>query len=946
MRDQRQVRVRANDPWTRWPQDIRRIVANASTPLERSTWSCFRPARTRDVEGITYRLRVWRQSAAADDAARWSALLALRGLTPRDCLNAVAPVRFDPRRHHPAWAADIRRCLTPTEPALEPRAAEALVAHANEAERALVTCCLPLLAVPVRLLARRADGITLSADAQCDLLLQLVRRWGRLLTPLLRAPITPADILLGRRGVVGETVRETYLRAGDAPSLTQWRTLCLTYPVAARLVAVTARYWWESTQEWLRHLAAHYPSVTVARVTGDAGDVHERGRSVAILQLADGTRLVYKPRDLQVASALDSLDDVVQAHGGPASVLRRTSLRMPTYTWDAFVSAHACETAEDVSAYFTRLGGLARLLEFTGATDCTTDNVLAAGAWPALIDQETLLTPMNPAPAATLADQQIQRRALHGPWTSGAITARIDGAVAWPSADLGALARPAQRDAPFPVLPGAQPGDECQQFSGNSATPLLDGQPVDPRRYWPQVRAGYRAVHNALARAAVNGALTTWQRTLRGARVRVILRDTQVYDRLLRASVQPERLTDGALRELYLESVWRAAHRDPRIPAAEQAALRDGEIPVFFAEVDRRVLDVGRGQHVAGYFTRSAVACVRHRIQALVTGADASRHADARLSTALFLLDPGHAQPVPPTRVQRRGAGWHPVRDAEALLIPWRERAVVGSDGSLNWMGVHYRPEHDRWRVCALPPTMYTGLGALAVVCATLASTGVCDGAWLSMARRLAWQLDAALTRDEWRLRPAAPWFWSWGATFGATWHCAQLLGDARLRDSLLARAAVAATAPPVGWSRDVVHTQAWTGVPLPAPPPADVSASVPCAEPDARPWRNAVASERGVSRDLTDWVQQLSSVDRTLTVCGDTPALREQVMQLHARLDVTGTALPGLSLPDAVHACGVDGRAGLAYQLLRSTEPDRYVTLCPPFPPQPAARPMAGIHA
>ena len=79
----------------------------------------------------------------------------------------------------------------------------------------------------------------------------------------------------------------------------------------ARSIVTATDDWVESARELLHYLAEDFDALqdafsvggelgSLIAISGNAGDVHRRGRSVAIAEFSSGIRVVFKPRPLDV----------------------------------------------------------------------------------------------------------------------------------------------------------------------------------------------------------------------------------------------------------------------------------------------------------------------------------------------------------------------------------------------------------------------------------------------------------------------------------------------------------------------------------------------------------------------------------------------------------------------------------------------------------------------
>ncbi|HEY0698912.1 MAG TPA: DUF4135 domain-containing protein, partial [Micromonospora sp.] len=97
------------------------------------------------------------------------------------------------------------------------------------------------------------------------------------------------------------------------------------YPVLARLLAQSVEHFLDATVELLERYVADRAALVGTLLDGTdpgplvgvgtgLGDPHRRGRSVAVLDFADGRRVVYKPRDLAVHRHVNEMVDWLNRH--------------------------------------------------------------------------------------------------------------------------------------------------------------------------------------------------------------------------------------------------------------------------------------------------------------------------------------------------------------------------------------------------------------------------------------------------------------------------------------------------------------------------------------------------------------------------------------------------------------------------------------------------------
>lgn len=589
----------------------------------------------------------------------------------------------------------------------------------------------PILAAAAALLAPHLDHavVPVLASARRDLMVVLARRLTRVCLRVLAREQQVIDAL----AAVGSPSQLD----GSAAA---WRDRFQEYPVLADLVAQTTLDFREFVVEMLGRLAddrellgrqifGGRPLAALARVRGDAGDVHARGRSVAVLRFDDGSGVVYKPKDLRVTRAVIDLCRFFNGAGPPLALHVREVLPRAGYTWEELVPAAPCHDADEVRRFHVRMGMLVRLLELLEGRDFWLDNVIAAGEHPILVDLEMVLQPRRRAAASATdaeraADEQLRESAAN----LGVLSAPVAIAAGLAAEDLGALTPSRELRLPVAAVPAHEALTGARRPSRDGYilwtpvdhAPVLGGAPARAVDHVESLLEGYRAMQAAIfARReellSASGPLAA----LAGLPVRVVHTSTWRSIRALHAGLDPDLLTDVARREAYFAAVLGASGlpEDRRAALrAEIAALSDLAIPYFLCRTDGDALLDGEGRTlVEGFFTGSALSRVTRRVH------------EARAQPAA-----GREDLVRSTLATSHGAGAsrHVATIEDGPAVDWLAEAVAVGDqilgaavragGGLSWIGLTYDPAHDlRW-IDVLKPDLVTGSTGLSIVLADL----------------------------------------------------------------------------------------------------------------------------------------------------------------------------------------------------------------------------------
>lgn len=461
-----------------------------------------------------------------------------------------------------------------------------------------------------------------------------------------------------------------------------------------------------------------------------AGDSHERGQTVALLQ-CQGGRLVYKPRPLTIDAALASLLQRLLP-GEPVG----TRIRVPgvvvgadqdgDYGWAEHISHQYCRHETELLAFYRGLGHWLALMRLLGGSDLHSGNVIACGPVPVVIDCETMFTPyhrVRPSGYGAAADRAADL--INGSvLRTGLLPARVT-ALGWRGVDASAVG----------ALPGQQPTVRVPVITDHGtdqARVALVSVPPDPSanhpspspdlgRYWPTVVDGFTALTERLRELDQAGQLAPMLEVFSGCRVRIVVRDTAAYGELgrmlwhPRALHRPRQARRHAAHLLMLHARKRpGAPDDPVVVDAEVADLCEGDVPVFSTTTDTGELFGPRGTRW-GERQDLVAAALRH-------WRDGDLEADRRIIQAALVggyLNEGWLPnvdrlPPPQPRIDQLDRRRRAL--AKRMVAQLGEHALWGDDGTVTWVAPGLSPTG--WAVQALSADLYSGTMGVAILLA------------------------------------------------------------------------------------------------------------------------------------------------------------------------------------------------------------------------------------
>ncbi len=536
---------------------------------------------------------------------------------------------------------------------------------------------------------------------------------------------------LGRDlGSLGEDTVEIF--AGRVTSGSAFlRRLYLRYPALARILATTCCRWRENCEVLLTRFDCDSsaigavlfkrPPQRLSEVVVGFSDPHEGGQRVAILKFADGARLVYKPRSIDIDVAYYALLGRLNVAGLEPRLRQLCVVARDGYGWVEYVRPEAMTDQEAIRDFYLRMGAHLSILYLTKATDFHAENVVASGSEPMLVDLETLVH-ADGAPRAPTTQSLAWRRLHESVFACGLLPGWHDGDPDTPSPEIsGIAALDGQTYKDRVDVLHAEGGvvrvvRELISVAPSQNRPLADSGSIDPAAYADEIVEGFERGFRLLAREAAwlegdSGPL----RDLLRAEVRHVALATAAYVALSRRATHPDFLTRATHRELIFAILAIRVRDQPALAPlvkSELAALFGGDVPKFTTRGDTDIVYDENDQALAGYLREPAGDEVTRRLHNLTEARLRDQVHILRLSMATLVTASPRRAPVdarqfdelPATEILRevRGLG-------EAVL----DDATI-EPGGIDWIGLS-EVDYGRCRVCVLGAEFYEGAAGIGV---------------------------------------------------------------------------------------------------------------------------------------------------------------------------------------------------------------------------------------
>lgn len=571
------------------------------------------------------------------------------------------------------------------------------------------------------------------------------------------------------------------------------------YPVLARQLVICIDQWVNFALEFLQHLCADWEAIRntfsleeypglLTQVDGGMGDSHRGGRSVLIAKFSSGFRLVYKPRPMAVDTHFQELLAWLNDQGAPQPFRTLKVLDRGSYGWLEFVVAKTCESPDEVWRFYQRQGAYLALLHALEATDFHSENLIAAGEHPVLVDLESLFNPHEEgdtiAKPGLFANQTMGYSVLR----VGLLPQRLWANAESEGIDLSGLGAKDGQLTPQNVPVWEREGTDEMHMTrkrvpmpGSQNRPTLNGAEVAVPDYTEAIADGFISLYRLLLQRREE-LLSETGPIARFAddEVRFLLRPTMTYAELLQESLHPDLLRNALDRDRFFDRLWtRIEDRTymTKVIPAERDDLHRGDIPNFTTRADSCDLWTSAGERISNFFEQSGLSLVRDRLNHLSED-DLARQLwfiRASLATLTMGIDllPGYQMTEPQTMVDRERllAAARSVGDR----LDW---LALRNGRETSWIGLTFSRKK-YWSLLPMGFDIYSGLPGVALFLGYLgAITG--EGRYTDLARGALTTLRSQLERGR-SLISVIGGYEGWGSVIYALTHLGVLWDDQKL---------------------------------------------------------------------------------------------------------------------------------------------------------------------
>lgn len=467
----------------------------------------------------------------------------------------------------------------------------------------------------------------------------------------------------------------------------------------------------------------------VKNIRTSGSDSHKKGNSVFLIQFQDGRKIVYKPHGLKVEKAYQSFLEFISSNC-KKDFKQFLILDCGDYGWEEFVVNLPCNSEAEVRNYYYRIGVLVFCNYILNVNDIHTENLIANGGYPVVVDAETVLD--NKRDKKKKSGREKIYDKIHESVLYSGVLPFYKYTKNGKGINMSALN--GQEGEQYPILIPRLKNAGTSNMHYEYERPITQasnnllrlGEKVkEPNQYIDEICEGF---FDAYTFCLDNKKLIlNYVSIFENIEVRHLVQDTQRYSMLLHTSYNPDFLQDAKDRQLFLCAVLKNVEQmqgNMEIAKLEIKDMLNMDIPYFYSNTSKEDLYGSEGEVVKNYFAESSIQHLRNKICSM---GKKDREEQIRF-IKIILTDLNDVKVEKPKKdinelCISRSDNEHGQKEYKKnailkILHTLEQKAFYGDDGQdINWIGITSigNSENSSWNIQPLGVYLYEGLGGIAL---------------------------------------------------------------------------------------------------------------------------------------------------------------------------------------------------------------------------------------
>lgn len=381
--------------------------------------------------------------------------------------------------------------------------------------------------------------------------------------------------------------------------------LCSSYPEMFNVLERTTKQYCSFVKKIIKSICLNRKEIReelglerefsyIKQIYCGQGDYHNGGKSVCQIVLDTEERVIYKPRNLEADGGFQKLVCLLNKSIDDKDYLKLKTTKQymgNDYGVVEFVSHFYCDTSEELERYYYKVGELLAILYLIDASDMHRENLIACGEDPVLVDGETLFSPYN---CASKTKNNENDNDLYMKISTiqriGILPFIIRGKNN--SVSYGAINNSKGEKAPFKTIKIINVNTsevkavyEYEILSEEKNNPTNQDNALDESLICQNIIRGFMCVGNwtLTHKEKISGFIN---KCFNDIKVRVLIKNTMLYDSILQMSYHPDVLSDSITRRVIILRNFIESEVDEEVAVAECRQIEQGDIPIFWTRYD------------------------------------------------------------------------------------------------------------------------------------------------------------------------------------------------------------------------------------------------------------------------------------------------------------------------------------------------------------------------
>lgn len=503
------------------------------------------------------------------------------------------------------------------------------------------------------------------------------------------------------------------------------------YPVLARLLSMYTYNFISNLEEFMLHFNLEkqliYDTFSINKnshislIKSGAGDLHQRGKSVYLIEFSGGEKLVYKPKDLRIVESFNSLICWINKHDDVLPFKTYKGIYKENYAFEEFIEKVNCKTLNEVENYYTRFGQLLAVMYIVNGGDLHMENIIVNGEYPVIVDLETIF--QQHTASIKKSNQNASYDVLDYISNSVMGSGLLPTKMTELNIDLSGLSGDEQKlNKKIEVLKNI--GTDTMRIYEESGAIIQsaqnivehDGKKVNYKNYLDEILKGFDIVGNVFVKN--RDELLDVLKIFENQKVRVLIRNTSNYARLLQMSYHPYHLQNWLDRENILMNMYNHISENVDISKSELEDMLDGDIPIFFNNVSSTDIINSKGEVIKDYYIEESYTKVLSRVENLDSEEINRQFNFIKLKLGYHDIMKPNKEIGPKIKeiISNANAIDKKVFLDEALVIENRIKdKILKKDNSISLLSLIYSSEDESVSAGPIDYSLYNGLSGIGV---------------------------------------------------------------------------------------------------------------------------------------------------------------------------------------------------------------------------------------